>query len=387
MKKITRRVADGLLRPVCFMTILLALSACSAPLAVVGIGADTTTHEVEGVTDHKIFFSTTRARSANERVYFGGARNPRLTNGELTIGVPASHQAGKMEIARNEDHFDPKKHFSVGEPLVYRDTPEFVQRLQSEIASRPRQHRNILIFVHGYNTSFSNAITRVTQFVHDTGFDGVPILFTWASRARAADYTYDINSALQARFHMAELALAMQQLKIDEFNIVAHSMGNLATLETLVVLSSMPEFKPHGKLNSIILAAPDVDFDLFKEHMVTLTPIHDKIFVLISSDDKALNFSRFLAGGVNRAGAADPEQLAELGVTVVDLSSISSNSLIDHSKFSDSPEIVRLIGRSISEGNTLFSEPGDAGLKAGLGGMLNRISSTATGGRVLVLQN
>ncbi len=379
MKLVFRRLA--------IFFLFVSLSACAQPLAIVGVGASAIEQETPGVTKHEIFFSTTRARSADDKEFFGGGRKHGLTNGKITIGIPPAHQTGKIELAKTEDAHDPQKHFSVAEPLLYDGTKTFVNRLQAELSRRAPKDRNVLIFVHGYNTSFSNAVTRVTQFVHDTGFDGVPVLFTWASRARTVEYVYDINSALQARFHMAELALAMQNLNINEYSILAHSMGNLATLETLVVLNSMPEFNPRGRLKAIMLAAPDVDFDLFQEHITALERVNDKIYVLISHDDKALGASRLIAGGIDRAGAADSERLAKLGITVVDLSNVNDKSRADHSKYADSPAIVQLIGNSINAGNTLSAQTEDSGVESVVGGIFRRFSLTGGGGSILVLGN
>ena len=74
--------------------------------------------------------------------------------------------------------------------------------LDLALAEKPESDREVLVFVHGYNTNFSEAVLRVTQFVNDTGFKGVPILFSWASRGNTMDYVYDINSVLQARFYI-----------------------------------------------------------------------------------------------------------------------------------------------------------------------------------------
>ena len=41
------------------------------------------------------------------------------------------------------------------------------------------------MFVHGYNTRLDDAVVRFAQFVNDTGFTGVPVLFSWRSSATA----------------------------------------------------------------------------------------------------------------------------------------------------------------------------------------------------------
>ena len=139
------------------------------------------------------------------------------------------------------------------------------------------------------------------------------MLFTWASRGKTIDYVYDINSALQARFYLVELAHLLADTDAEAFSIVAHSMGNLVTLEAMTALALKRNFTPKGRLQSVILAAPDVDYDLFVEHLKKLDRLKPLIFVLVSKDDKALSFSRRIAGGVSRVGAANPERLAALG--------------------------------------------------------------------------
>ena len=55
--------------------------------------------------------------------------------------------------------------------------------------------RRALVFVHGYNNRFDDAVFRFAQLVHDTNAAVVPVLFTWPSRANALSYGYDRESA------------------------------------------------------------------------------------------------------------------------------------------------------------------------------------------------
>ena len=103
-----------------------------------------------------------------------------------------------------------------------------------------------------------------------------------------------------------------------------------------------------GRLNTIVLAAPDIDIDLFKSQLSQLKYGKDKIYVLVSADDGALRVSRILSGGVDRAGQANAEEVAALGVNVIDLSKIDDSSAGSHSKFAGSPEVVQLIGRGLN---------------------------------------
>jgi len=357
----------------CLIVIAVLLSSCnSGPTNLIGLGeAELLQADTRDLTSHTIFLATTRARSKEPYEFFSGERASKMGLGNVTVTIPGSHQTGKIEQSQS-GRSDPEKHFTIRRPEIYGDADDFAQGLELALAEKPDGGREVLIFVHGYNTNFSAAVLRVSQFVHDTGFKGVPLLFSWASRGNAVDYVYDINSALQARFYLEELAVRLSKVDVDAFTIVAHSMGNLVTLEAMTALARRKEVRDSSRLKAVILAAPDVDFDLFVEQLDDLRGIKDKFYVLVSKDDKALTLSKRIAGGVARVGAADPKRLAALGLKVVDLSRIDDPSNANHSKFADSPAIVQLIGRGLNEGHSL-SASGEAPVSIpGVGGSVIR---------------
>jgi esterase/lipase superfamily enzyme len=126
-------------------------------------------------------------------------------------------------------------------------------------------------------------------------------------------------------------------------------MGTLLTMEGLVDAQLSGRLGTRAKINSIMLASPDIDIDLFRTQIGLLPrPIVERMYLLISKDDSALRFSRRIAGGVPRVGAADVADLEDLGVTVIDLSEIEDSSSGSHSKFAGSPEVVQLIGAGLN---------------------------------------
>jgi esterase/lipase superfamily enzyme len=210
--------------------------------------------------------------------------------------------------------------------------------------------RRLLLFVHGYNNTASDAILRMAQFVEDTGFDGVPVLFTWASAASASRYVYDLNSALVARSRIPNVTGILARTGAESVEIFAHSMGSFLTMEGLVDGAQTGRLdRRASRINHIVLASPDIDLDLFRTQLGELPPsIREKMFLLVSADDGALRASRLIAGGVPRVGAADAEELEKLGVTVIDLSQIEDSSSGSHAKFAGSPEVVQLLGQGLN---------------------------------------
>src|SRR5207245_2644693 len=61
-----------------------------------------------------------------------------------------------------------------------------------------RPQRKAFVFVHGFNNSFEDAARRTAQIYHDVEFDGVPLFYSWPSKGKLRDYSYDTNNADQA---------------------------------------------------------------------------------------------------------------------------------------------------------------------------------------------
>jgi esterase/lipase superfamily enzyme len=248
---------------------------------------------------------------------------------------------------------------TVIDPVMFSGEQQFLTDINKAIKAAPDEDDSILLFVHGYNTTFTDAVLRLGQFVEDSGFDGVPVLFSWASASKLTDYVYDLNSALSARSALIEGSDVLIKSNARSINLVAHSMGNFLSVEAMKQARIQNRFDSSGKVKNIILASPDIDVDVFAEQMSVFEPSERKFYVLISEDDKALSFSRFLARGINRVGDADVEQLDALGVTVIDLTQVDDTSSTNHTKFADSPEVVRIIGGEVLKGDSLHTAPTD----------------------------
>lgn len=163
--------------------------------------------------------------------------------------------------------------------------------------------------------------------------------------------------------------------EVKEVSILAHSMGNWLTLEALRQMAIRNDGLP-AKFKNVMLAAPDVDVDVFRSQIVDMGDPHPQFTLFVSRDDKALAVSRRVWGDVARLGSIDPEtepykqELADSNITVIDLTKIKAGDRLNHGKFAASPEIVQLIGSRISDGQTLTDShvgPGDKILAATTG--------------------
>lgn len=334
--------------------LIIVLSALTFALAgcgqrdegIIGVVDSEAAARAGQLREHKIFVATTRAKDADPAVFYSGERSRSLNLASVTVTVPENHVAGKLETSGSRPP-NPAKHFTVTDPNIFASGNDYVRAMEEELRRRNPKDRTALIFVHGYNTTLSEAVLRLGQFIEDTGYTGVPILFSWASGGDLLSYVYDLNSALQARDDLLETAHLLARTNVRAVDVVSHSMGNLLAVEAMRQAKLQGSFNRAGRLRYVILASPDIDVDLFRRQLSVFPAKERRFFVLISRDDGALNFSKFLARGVPRVGASSVEELAGLGVTVLDLSEIHGEGS-SHTKFANSPEIVQLIGGRLS---------------------------------------
>jgi esterase/lipase superfamily enzyme len=266
------------------------------------------------------------------------------------ISVPPDHKPGQIERpgfgGANPDH-----HFVVSDHSQL-DEDEFREQMAAHLSGRIGVNRDVLVYVHGFNTSLDEARFRLAQIAVDTKFGGVPVLFTWPSKAALLAYGADKESATASRdAYLGLLNDLAATPGVGKIHILAHSMGTWLTMETLrgAALAGSPDL--HGKLGNVMLAAPDIDLSVFKQQIARLDPSHFSVYV--SKDDRALQVSAGLQGD-RRLGALDPfserdrDLIEKLGVGVYDISDLSTN-LIGHDNYANAPKAVSQIGARITK--------------------------------------
>jgi len=305
-----------------------------------------------GATDHTLLVATTRERDERPGTLFNGERAPSLDYATITVSIPQTHVPGNIEWATTAPG-DPNANFVVRDAAYLDGDKAFVRALNAQLAMRPRGSRKVLVFIHGYNTLFAEGLYRFAQVVHDSKAPGVPVLFTWASHGKLRDYIYDFNSATAARDDLEHTLRLVLASNADQVNILAHSMGNWVTVEALRQIKISGDLKHADKVGYVLLAAPDIDLDVFKSQMRRFGKPKKPFYVVLSRDDKALWLSKFIAGGQGRVGAdANADELAELGATVIDLTDVKADDSSNHGKFAQlaevAPELRAVLARGIS---------------------------------------
>ncbi|KEC71315.1 hypothetical protein RLPCCGM1_p0046 [Rhizobium leguminosarum bv. phaseoli CCGM1] len=304
-----------------------------------------------------MLIATTRTRSAVPGEMFNGERSRTPAFADMTISIPPSKVRKEGQVAWPKRlPPNPATDFATVKADDL-DVGEAKKWLSASVRKTP--DGSVLVFVHGFNNRFEDAVYRFAQIVHDSGVHSAPVLVTWPSRGSLLAYGYDRESTNYTRNALETLFQYLaKDPEVKEVSILAHSMGNWLALESLRQMAIRNGRLP-TKFKNVMLAAPDVDVDVFSQQIVDMGKQHPQFTLFVSRDDKALAFSRRVWGDVSRLGAIDPEQapykkeLEDNKIMVIDLTKIKSGDSMNHGKFAESPQIVQLIGQRISEGQTL----------------------------------
>src|SRR4051812_11957243 len=336
------------------LALATSLAACASVRGVLAPVAQT----VPGAHQVDMLVATTRERIHSAEM-FSGVRSPALSFANITVSIPpdGARQIGEVQWPRQVPGNPATEFVTLKADVV--DRPQAIAWFQRTLRNTPR--RQVLVFIHGFNNRFEDAVFRFAQLAHDSNAPVVPVLFTWPSRGSVLAYGYDRESTAYSRNALEQLLNAIaRDPAVGEISILAHSMGNSLALETLRQMA-IRDGRVAPKIRNVLLAAPDVDVDLAKQAIADLGPkLKRPSFTLfVSQDDRALAVSRRVWGSEARLGAINPDQepyrtqLEQASVTVLDLTKLKAGDLSHHGKFAESPEIVQLIGKRLTDGQAI----------------------------------
>ena len=308
-----------------------------------------------------VFYGTDRAVEPNaQRLVFGSDRGRRLQLGEAMVTVPKVHQVPQVErpwalripyfdVTIYEQKEDPKRHFTIKE-IKALTKEELLALVKERLKPSQRFKDQALVFVHGFNTSFDNALYRTGQIAYDLEFDGATFLYSWPSGGGVASYTYDRESAQASEPYLRQfLEMVVKETGAKSVSVIAHSMGNQPLMD---VLRDMKSAAPPGvAISQVILAAPDVDADNFANLAQAIKGLAKGVTLYASSNDRALIVSRNFWGSYRAGDVPANGPLVLPGVDTIDVTGASTDAFaINHSGYAENNKLLQDIGKLILNG-------------------------------------
>ncbi|WP_323762739.1 alpha/beta hydrolase [Maricaulis sp.] len=288
-----------------------------------------------------ILIATTRAPSPDPVLRLGNLRGD-LSFARADVWVPSNRLAG--EINHPSRRPDPSREFGLIGYQAGMTAADWSSELDRQLSALPLAERQVLVFVHGFNTPFSDGLYLNAQILNDFGVGTVAVHYAWPSAGRVTAYLQDRDSALFARDGLADLLVAVAESPSLSVTLLAHSMGAQVTMEALRQLSLEGRSDVLAKIDPVILAMPDIDHDVFFNQLASIEPPPANMTVLVSGRDHALRVSDTLSGGGEaRLGiGAQQETLIAHGIAVLDLTGLRDGTMIGHTDFAASRTLMQL---------------------------------------------
>ena len=309
-----------------------------------------------------IYIGTTRGVDADGR--FNNRREMGVTFHRYDISVPPHHKTGEITWPRRKP--DPQNAFYTTGFEHFPGAGGFVTDLSKALRKLPKGRREVVVFVHGFNTNFAEGLYRFAQLSNDLDLPNPTVHYSWPSLAKPLGYEYDRDSALFARDGLEKLLKTVKAAGADRILLVGHSMGAFLTVETLRQMAISDNYELSKMLAGVVLVSPDIDVELFRQQTVRIKPIPQPFVIFTSQKDRALRLSALLTGSRKRLGnVTDIAVLGGLQVTVIDVTEYS-DSFIGHFTEATSPALVKILKRLNGVNNAFQNDrTGKAGLIPG----------------------
>jgi esterase/lipase superfamily enzyme len=290
--------------------------------------------------DELVDASSSRQRTGNLAVTYLGARSlvsfPMMPEPSPVLGLDADATALDMHL---------------GSPDTQRATAELHASIERALAMVPR--REVVVFVHGFNNTFPDAVSRMAETWHYLGRQMVPIVYSWpAGREGLFGYDIDYESSRFTVSHFKRLMIALMECDaVEKIHIIAHSRGT--DVVTSAVREGVIHFRAAGKdpkteikIGHLVLAAADLDLEMVNQRLrgERVEDGCEHVTVYSGAADKALQASTDMHGSALRLGQVSAEKMPEWAklllwrhpqVSVVQLQ--KSRDFIGHSYFIDDP--------------------------------------------------
>lgn len=275
---------------------------------------------------------------------FTGQRDTSLAADQLHYGrcyvqVPKSHKFGSIGSSWFMRWFRWTDDRLVLESIEKIPGQQFFTAMRSKLNTRNIGERRVLLYIHGFNNSFDDAAIRAAQIGYDLKVEGITALFSWPSRDATRAYTADEATIGASEPHLEIfLTRLIRESGAEQIDVIAHSMGNRGFLRVLARMASVPEFNGASKpFNQILLAAPDVDIQTFKNLAAAYPQLSNRTTLYVSSKDRALRGSGIIHDHP-RAGFVPPITVLD-GIDTIEVSAIDL-TLLGHAYHGDAEAVL-----------------------------------------------
>jgi hypothetical protein len=218
------------------------------------------------------------------------------------------------------------------------------------------EHETLLLFIHGSNNTFDQAVTAFSDF--SLSFNATAILFSWPAYSFGKDllrnYQGNLVNAENSRGHLKTFLLDIKEFKYRKLVVIAHSMGSSVLLTALKELALSGDL-PSLRLEQVVFSAPDVDTTLFRDDWKEIGKSGSLNTTLYASNnDVPLLAAKWLRENKSRAGVVGNEaswkDLTSIpGLVVIDVSGLKPTGALAETVWGHSHHIIDYVQMHIAK--------------------------------------
>ena len=270
-------------------------------------------------------------------------RNAKVKYARFDVSIPPGHALGRIEWPHGPA--SPEKGYAV----IRKVDLGSARRLLESLSSAPGNE--VALYVHGFNTTPSEALYRFSQIGHDFEITSPKLLFAWPSAGQPTGYVYDRDSVLFSRDALADLLTDIGRRTNKQIVLMAHSMGGHLVMEVMRQLAMTGRRDVIDDLEVVVLLAPDIDPDLFRAQVSAVGELPDPFVIMTSQDDRALRLSAIVNIGRQKVGnLSRADTIAGLDITLFDFTDLADGSSGDHLVPFTSPAAIRVLRDLVHSG-------------------------------------
>ena len=195
---------------------------------------------------------------------FGGDRAAQLSHGRAEVLVPGAGYSQKSFLPASRAEAKPFGRATDPGRLFIRSRHALTQSQFAAAAGATARKAKLyagsaLVFVHGFNVTFDQALQRAAQLKRDLNYDSALFVFSWPSKGSMLGYDDDRANADAAVTSLVEFLGEVERATgATKIHLIAHSMGNRVLLPALVQIAGQTSGALKSRIGEVILAAPAV---------------------------------------------------------------------------------------------------------------------------------
>ena len=213
-------------------------------------------------TCYPVWFGTDRKPldPRNPALGFGPEPDGKLHFGKRIVRIPISHRPGELGSPLWRRLLTGVDDRITVDPATVLSDDAFTRDIRAFLTTLDPADRNVLVFIHGFNTTFDNAAKRAAQLGFDLRVPGITAFYSWPSLGNITAYMGDVARMEASEQHLADFLVKTTTLvERGKVHLIAHSMGNRGLLNAMHRATTQAALRTGTKFGQIFLAAPDID--------------------------------------------------------------------------------------------------------------------------------